>query len=82
MYGASDKALHELMVHVGHDLLAEEEAYCDEVAVEVLYFLYVCFDISHHLGEKGQLSHTDASRWLSTWAWLGACIKDNHERGH
>jgi len=30
-----NERLHQVVVHIGHDLLAEEEAYSDKVPIEV-----------------------------------------------
>lgn len=80
--GPLDELLHEFVVDVGHDLLAEEEADRDEVAVEVLHLAHVVLDVPHHLSEYRHLCDFNTSRWLPGWPLLHARIKYDHQCGH
>lgn len=61
------------MVHIRHDLLAEEESDSDKVPIEVRS-RHICLDVLHGLLKDGQLGDSDAS--LVLMAALG--IQDNH----
>ena len=71
--GPFDERLHQVMVYIGHDLLAEEEADSDKVPIKVR-LRHILFDVLDGLLEDWQLCDPDASVVLP--AALG--IQDNH----
>jgi len=55
-----DKGLHQVMIHIRHDLFAKQETHRDEVSIEVR-FLHVGLDIFHRLFENGKLRYPDCT---------------------
>ena len=65
IYGPLNERLHHVVVHIGHDLLAEEEADSDKVPIKVRS-RHICFYVLNRLLEDGQLCYPDASLVLPT----------------
>ena len=71
--GPLNQRLHQVVVHIGHDLLAEEEADSDKVPIEVR-LRHIRLNVLDGLFEDWQLCDPDAS--VVVPAALG--IQDNH----
>jgi hypothetical protein len=57
LYCSIDEREHKVVVDIRHEFLAEEEAHCDELTVEMVDLLHVAFDVTDHLGEDRELGH-------------------------
>ena len=73
VHSSLNKRLHQVVVHIGHDLLAEEEADSDKVPIEVGP-RHIGLDVFNGLLKDGQLCDPDSSLILA--AALG--IQHNH----
>ena len=73
VHSSLNERLHQVVVHIGHDLLAEEKADSDKVPIKVR-LRHILFDVLDGLLEDWQLCDPDASVVLP--AALG--IQDNH----
>ena len=73
VHSSLNKRLHQVVVHIGHDLLAKEEADSDKVPIEVGP-RHIGLDVFNGLLKDGQLCDPDSSLILA--AALG--IQHNH----
>ena len=73
VHSSLNERLHQVVVHIGHDLLAKEEADSDKVPIEVR-LRHIRLNVLDGLFEDWQLCDPDAS--VVVPAALG--IQDNH----